>query len=184
VPVRLDFENSGSAGAVFHVYDRLHLERIPHRYTVEAGKRLSGSWSAGSDGGYDLWVLGPNGFHRLFSGTLGDGRSRHEVGVAYDRGATALRVSLRHGGAATCTFVLSPNAYGDGAPTSHEVAAGSGAVVLLPVAASQGWYDFSTTVDSDPAFGRRFAGRLETGAASISDPAMHGTAVGEQARRR
>jgi phospholipase C len=64
------------------------------------------------------------------------------------------------------------------------VATGSAAVVVLPVAASQGWYDFSATVDSDPAFGRRFAGRLETGVASISDPAMHGTAVGEQVRRR
>ena len=183
-PVRLDFENSGSAGAVFHVYDRLHLERIPHRYTVEAGKRLSGSWNAGSDGGYDLWVLGPNGFHRRFSGALGDGRACPEVGVACDRSALALRVSLRNDGAAPCIFLLSPNAYVDVAPTSHEATAGSASVVVLPLAASQGWYDFSVTLDSDPAFGRRFAGRLETGAPSISDPAMHGPAVCEQVRRR
>ena len=33
----LEFRNEGRAGAVFHVYDQLHLERIPRRYTVEAG---------------------------------------------------------------------------------------------------------------------------------------------------
>ena len=183
-PVHLYFENSGSTGAVFHVYDRFHLDRIPHRFTVEAGKRLSGSWSPRGDGDYDLWVLGPNGFHRHFSGATGDRPTRPEVRVAYDKSAIALRVSLRNEGAAPCIFTLSPNAYVDHAATSHEVAPSSGRIVMLPVAASKGWYDFSATVESDPAFGRRFAGRLETGAASISDPEMHGTAVGEQERRR
>ncbi|MGO4611556.1 phospholipase domain-containing protein, partial [Variovorax sp. 2RAF20] len=34
------------------------------------------------------------------------------------------------------------------------------------------WYDFSVTCDSDPAFYRRFAGRVETGKHTVSDPAM------------
>eukprot|EP01032_Pedospumella_encystans_P022129 gene22130-25081_t len=60
----LEFINSGAAGAVFHVYDKLHLERIPRRYTVEAGKSLSDLWTPapGDQGKYDLWVLGPNGW--------------------------------------------------------------------------------------------------------------------------
>ena len=37
----LVFANSGKQGAVFHVYDKLHLDRIPRRYTVEAGKTLT-----------------------------------------------------------------------------------------------------------------------------------------------
>ena len=54
---------------MLHVYDRLHLERGPRRYTVEAGKRLDGIWDTATDHGrYDLWVLGPNGFHRHFAG--------------------------------------------------------------------------------------------------------------------
>ncbi len=57
------------AGAVFHVYDRKHLERIPRRYTVGAGDQIGGEWDVRADGGaYDLWVLGPNAvsspFHR------------------------------------------------------------------------------------------------------------------------
>jgi phospholipase C len=34
------------------------------------------------------------------------------------------------------------------------------------------WYDFAVRCDSDPAFFRRFAGRVETGKHAVSDPAM------------
>lgn len=62
----------------FHVYDENHLDRIPRRYTVGAGHELGGEWDTAADGGrYDLWVLGPNGFHRHFSGDVGVG----EVGT-------------------------------------------------------------------------------------------------------
>ena len=79
----LRLDNPGAAGAVLHVYDRLHLERGPRRYTVEAGKRLDGIWdTATDDGRYDLWVLGPNGFHRHFAG-----RRRRRAGRARSRPA-------------------------------------------------------------------------------------------------
>src|SRR5262249_22369138 len=42
--VTLTFANSGKAGAVFHVYDKRHLDRIPRRYTVEAGKTITDAW--------------------------------------------------------------------------------------------------------------------------------------------
>ncbi len=35
--ISLTFVNSGTQGVVFHVYDQLHLNLIPRRYTVEAG---------------------------------------------------------------------------------------------------------------------------------------------------
>ena len=70
--VELIFANSGKAAAVFHVYDRRHLDAPPRRYTVEAGKQLSGLWRVNYDANlYDLWVLGPNGFHRHFTGDAG-----------------------------------------------------------------------------------------------------------------
>ncbi len=167
---------------MFHVYDRLHLDRIPCRFTVEPGKRLSGSW-ASADGGYDLWVLGPNGFHRHFTGSVSASATPAEVGVVYDRNAVSLRFSLRNDGTSPCVFVLVPNAYLDGAPTRHEVAAGADEFVVRALGASRGWYDFTVNVEAEPAYARRFAGRLETGASAITDPAMHGTAIGEQYRR-
>ncbi|MBA4808623.1 phosphocholine-specific phospholipase C [Brevundimonas sp.] len=63
--VRLDFINTGSRAAVFHVYDRHNLEAGPRRYTVEGGRRLQDVWTGG---GVDLQVMGPDGFHRRFVG--------------------------------------------------------------------------------------------------------------------
>jgi phospholipase C len=34
------------------------------------------------------------------------------------------------------------------------------------------WYDLMVTSNTDPSFLRRFAGRVETGRHSVSDPAM------------
>ena len=49
-PTRRTFQMSVPA-SVFHVYDKLHLDRIPRRYTVEPGKQLEGRWDAAADGG-------------------------------------------------------------------------------------------------------------------------------------
>jgi phospholipase C len=38
--VQLLFANTGKAAAVFHVYDKLNLDRLPRRYMVEPGKTL------------------------------------------------------------------------------------------------------------------------------------------------
>jgi phospholipase C len=181
--LQLYFENAGAAGAVLQVYDRLHLERIPCRFTVEAGKQLSGSWAPDEHGRYDLWVLGPNGFHRHFIGSVAAGPARPEVRVAFDRGAVGLRIALRNDGTAACRFELAPNGYVEATATAYDVAPGSELRVARSLAASQGWYDFSATVEGDPGFCRRFAGRVETGAPSSSDPEMHGKAIGEQYRR-
>ena len=69
--VRLAFSNTGRVAAVFHVYDKLHLDRLPRRYMVQPGLSLEDVWSAqDSEDRYDLWVLGPNGFHRHFAGEV------------------------------------------------------------------------------------------------------------------
>src|SRR5690606_29006395 len=47
--IRLIFENAGTAGAVYHVYDLKHLNRIPRRYTVEAGRSLRDEWNVAQD---------------------------------------------------------------------------------------------------------------------------------------
>lgn len=64
--VALRLVNDGRRTAVFHVYDRLRLEDGPRRYTVEGGKTLQGLWPR-ADRGYDIQVMGPDGFHRRFA---------------------------------------------------------------------------------------------------------------------
>ncbi len=62
------------------------------------------------------------------------------------------------------------------------LAARSEQTVRVLMSASGYWYDFSTKVAGQADFSRRFAGHIETGQASFSDPAMFGTALGEQLR--
>ena len=45
-------------------------------------------------------------------------------------------------------------------------------VVLLDLKKTYGWYDFTVTIRVEIAYSRRYAGRAETGKASISDPVM------------
>ncbi|BEP33854.1 phospholipase C, phosphocholine-specific [Variovorax sp. V59] len=114
--VQLLFANSGRAAAVFHVYDKLHLsDRLPRRYVVEPGKQLDGYWSAMADdaGLYDLWVLGPNGFHRQFKGDLNRLRAGSapapEIRVGYDARRGDLYLQMRNDGRRDCRFTVQPN---------------------------------------------------------------------------
>ncbi|MCE4553640.1 phosphocholine-specific phospholipase C [Roseateles cellulosilyticus] len=182
--VTVAFVNTGSAAAVFHVYDRLRLADVPRRYTVEPGKQLQGQWLPDGRGAYDLWILGPNGFHRHITGNAGllamAGAANPEVQVSADRSSGDLLVKLLNGGGAACEFQLAANRYGSGQPGRYTVVARGEQALRLPLAASGRWYDFSVTATGLAGFSRRFAGRVETGAPSISDPAMGGQALADQ----
>lgn len=177
--VQLLFANSGQAAAVFHVYDKLNLsDRLPRRYVVEPGKQLDGYWAAATDnaGLYDLWVLGPNGFHRQFKGDLNPLRASDaaipEVRVCYDVANGNVYLDMRNGGGNACTFTVRAKAYRTDGPWSATVNGGASAEQHWALADSGQWYDFAVTCDADPAYYRRFAGRVETGKHSVSDPAM------------
>ena len=182
--VQLVFANSGAQAAVFHVYDRLNLTQIPRRYTVEPGKQLSDLWQPLASGAYDLWLIAPNGFHRHFTGNAkrvaAAAQPNPGVEIEYDRAGQQLRIKLVNKGAAAAKFSLKALAYFATAPLSYSVAARSELVITQALSASGGWYDFSVKLSGQSDFSRRFAGRMETGADSVSDPAMHGTAVGDQ----
>ena len=176
--LKLLFSNSGKAAAVFHVYDKLNLDRLPRRYMVEAGKMLDDNWSAIADNGsdYDLWVLGPNGFHRHFKGSLqhirADDAAIPEVRVCYDIVNGNVHLEMRNDGKNACRFTVEAKAYRDDGPWTASVDGKASAQQHWELAASGHWYDFSVTCDADPAYYRRFAGRVETGKHGVSDPAM------------
>jgi phospholipase C len=182
--VRLAFANVGTQAAVFHVYDRNNLTAIPRRYTVEAGKSLSDTWAPLASGAYDLWVVAPNGFHRHFTGNArrvaSAGQPNPDVVLGYDPAAQSLRIQFTNGGPVAATFSVAANAYYPATPTTVPVVAHGMSALALPLGSSGGWYDFSVRVNGQADWSRRFAGRMETGADSISDPAMYGAAVGNQ----
>ena len=181
--IGLTFSNTGSAAAVFQVYDRKHLDQIPRRYTVEAGKQLVGSWNLSADSGaYDLWVLGPAGYHRHFTGTAVTTAADPlpEVQVCYDIANGNVYLKLANSASVAANYTITANAYLTDGPWAGTVAAAGQVEQHWSLQASGHWYDFTVTVKGLPGYSRRFAGRVETGEAMISDPALGGVAVGDQ----
>ena len=177
--IELTFGNTGSAAAVFHVYDRKHLNEVPRRYTVEANKQLKGSWDLEADDGiYDLWVLGPNGFHRHFTGSAVT--PHPEVQVRYDVAEGKVALHLSNSGNAAADYIVTANAYFDESPWVGTVAANSQTALNWSLHSSSHWYDFTLTIKNLPGYSRRFAGHMETGSSSISDPALGGVAISDQ----
>lgn len=173
--VSLIFANTGSEAAVFHVYDKLHLDRVPRRYVVEADRLLDDIWvpDAADAGHYDLWVLGPNGYHRAFAGVLTeDSGAKPEIRVCYDITHGKVMVTLMNSGDRPCVFNVSAKAYRSDGPWMFSVAAGTQQEYTWDLDDSSNWYDFEVTCPELPDYLRRFAGHVETGEHTITDPAM------------
>lgn len=171
--VKLIFSNTGAQAAVFHVYDKLNLDAIPRRYMVEAGKQLDDVWQT-KDHQYDLWVLGPNGFHRSFAGNLIQASQLEalpEIRVCMEECDSKLFLKVRNDAAQTAQLVVTANAYLPNKTWQIETAANE-KELSWDMSEFGGWYDFTVSIQNEPSYRRRFAGRIETNEDSISDPYM------------
>lgn len=159
--IRLQMHCAGAA-AVLHVYDRLHLDRPPRRYTLAAGSALEAEWALDAEGAYDLWLYGPNGFHRHFVG-----RNSDSLGLAtWRQTRRALRPQLA---------VTAPRGWTLEWPRHADLFPGGswpGGGKRFSLAASAGWYDVVLANPARPCFRRRLAGRIETGADGLSEPPL------------
>jgi len=166
----LTFGNNGKRAAVFQVYDRLHLDRIPRRYTVEPGKSLAGSWAAAAadSGRYDLEVHGPGGFLRRLSGPAAASAGL-ELMLRHDAEHGAVVLTAINKGSTPRTVTVRAEAYRTDGPWTLAVTPGGTAEQHWQLADSGNWYDLTAT---DGDFHRRFSGRVETGKPAISDPRM------------
>jgi phospholipase C len=169
----LSLDNRGAWGAVLHAYDPRRPERLPRRYTLGAGQRASEPWPGDEDGSYALWLFGPNGWHRRFAGQGGPGEPTAQLWVG--PGARALRLRLANPGPSALAFELRALAYVSDAPRELFVAAGATRQIELALE-SHHWYDWQLSLPAQLPWLRRFAGHVETGQASLTDPAMHGPA--------
>ncbi len=170
--VVLQLDNPGAA-AVVHVYDRLDLHAVPRRYTVAGPQPLLGRWPL-RDGRYDLWLLGPNGFHRHYRGHAATPALFAEV-TADPGDAQGLQLRLRHDGAHPLRLQVRPGAYAGAMPRLDlALVAGGQVAQCWPATASAGWYDLWLL--HEDGSGQRLAGRVETGRPGLSDPALGGPA--------
>lgn len=170
-----------AAGAPFHAYapGNAKVEGSVRAYAVTAGDRLEDAWAlSGFDGGgYHLCVHGPNGFFREFKGT-GD-EALLEVALEPARDGTGLsgNAVLRLANRESRVIEVTIEDAGYGAAKRSvklQAAGGKGDHVemALNLSGSKGWYDVRVRMEGVAQFERRFAGRLETGKESITDPVI------------
>ncbi|MBT9330341.1 phosphocholine-specific phospholipase C [Paracidobacterium acidisoli] len=167
----LDFRNSGTAAAVFHVRSGSG-DAGPWTYTVSPGTSVQDSWPVtGGQTEYDLSVYGPNGFLRAFRGSVsGSGKADLEVEAVYDRSGCGIALEIRNRGQHT-TPVTITDAY-SGEAIRRTLHPGTSFVQSWALATHYGWYDLIVESDSDSTFRRQLAGHVETGRDSMTDPAI------------
>jgi len=161
----LEIVNQGTVGAVLSV--RAPGGLGPWFYTVEAGKRLDDRLPL--DSGYSFDVHGPNGFLRGFRDTAP--YVPITVESRYDSTSGELVLAVRNAGTESCTFVTRALAYAAEESRRHTLAPGETIEDRWAISASGHWYDIA--LDSG-SLQRRWAGHIETGAISHSDPALGG----------
>jgi phospholipase C len=168
----LDFSNPGAAGAAFYAYDNTAPDSHPRRYTVASGEAVSDYWPLHpGETAYDILVHGPNGYlchARGGSSAAAPGDAAVEARLAYSPRHCRVRVELSNTGSSACSVVVR-DAYAERV-TGLSLAPGATVVSTHELGASQGWYDLSVALDGSALYLRRFAGHLETGRPSTSDP--------------
>jgi phospholipase C len=176
----IDLVNSGAAGAAFQVYDNTDRSG-PWRYTIESGKKHSTcQWHDGATtDDYDLSLHGPNGFFRQFRGHAPalNKADNVEARLAYAAPNGNIVLTLQNTGDVAQVFEVAqdpvyPVVSGETSRRTFTIAPGTRVADIWHLAVSDHWYDVTVTVKDNPSFLRRFAGHLETGAASKTDPAI------------
>lgn len=167
-------------GSPFTVYSYL-----PFGADQKAGENWSFAVAAGEQLHYDIplvefglkeyhfALLGPNGFYRELKGTLAMDMVLVHCKYAMIPGKKYGQVNLliqnidNHAKA----FIIRDNAYGQ-KEIIKSINANDSINIVLSLDSSFGWYDFSVFIQDDHSFERKYAGRVENGKDTFSDPAM------------
>jgi len=149
-------------------------------FAAAVGDTLAYNWPVNAFEGdkYHLRVNGPNGFYREFIGTGND--PLLNVSAAYERtpengkltGNVIVKIINSDPSKAYAVTIKDQGYHKNDA--KKQIATGSTQNIVLDLKSSFGWYDFSVQVGGADHFEQRYAGRVETGVASFTDPVMGG----------
>ncbi|GAA4300043.1 phosphocholine-specific phospholipase C [Compostibacter hankyongensis] len=186
--IRVRFEaagpeaGSGGAGAAFNVYTPASYDGVRGKtwaYATEAGRHVEDALELDRfpEGRYDLRVHGPNGFFRGFRGDRQDPaldiRCTYEQKTGGQSPNGNILLLLENRGAESLRITVTDNAYGTPLRTIR-LPPHSNHTATVDLKGSAGWYDLSLHADGHAVFGRHYAGHVETGRESITDPYMGG----------
>ncbi|WP_353721181.1 phosphocholine-specific phospholipase C [Dyadobacter sp. 676] len=169
-----------SSGMPFRVYAMKPYRNETLRswdYSVAAGDSLTDEWelAAFENNTYHLRVYGPNGFFREFKGS--GANPELKVGCEYEIKSSAptgnVIVTIENLDSRAHDVMIGDNSYKTGVK-NKTFAVGSKASLVLDLSKSFQWYDFSVKVKGYEGYEERFAGHVETGAVTKTDPLMGG----------
>jgi phospholipase C len=170
-----------AAGSAFQVFAPGKYKGEPVRvwdYATAPGDMLRDVWEIADfeKEQYHLRVYGPNGFYREFIGNNQDPELTVQCGYERDNlsiGNVVIR--LINKSQTPLTVQISDNAYGTGSRTVVVPALRvmrRKKLVTMHLQKSFGWYDLSVRVKGNDVYQQSFAGRVETGQPSKTDPLM------------
>ena len=145
----------------------------PRTYTVQPKAEIVDNWPLASStgGNYHLSVYGPNGFFRAYRGkSAGPFSVNLQSVIMYNPSQYGITLQTENLGSVSCQL-QAKNLY------DNEIVN----CMLEPDQVFErfwslhmlfGWYDLLISVESDSSFQQQFAGHLETGNASRTDPHM------------
>ncbi len=158
-----------SAGGAFNVYGKDMYNRA---YAVNAGAKVEDVWGADlfPGGEYDLGVYGPNGFYRGFAGKAGKFPEKFSCKLTYKK--DSVQLVYRNESTSPVTVQVK-DAYHQSDEKVKTIKPGSTVTVAYITLKAHGWYDLQVNLNGGSAV-LQFAGHVETGKESFSDPVMGG----------
>ncbi|WP_207510817.1 phosphocholine-specific phospholipase C [Longitalea luteola] len=171
-----------AAGSPFHIYlpGKYQQEELHNRsYAVKAGQGLKDKWllSDFENNTYHLQVYGPNGFFRAFTGNIDD--PQVEIEYLYETDAKRqdvltgnLYINFTNHGSQPLVFEITDNAYRSPVKSIAVPASQVTKSIIINTSKSFGWYDVSVKLKGNQVFEKRYAGHVETGQPSKTDPFM------------
>ena len=183
---RNEIFGAASAGSPFIVYasEKYSQEAAKEwTYAAAAGSSVTDSWAIDhfENNIYHLSVYGPNGFFREFKGNADDPVVNISFGYEYNPGTSK---KLSGNAEIKLTSLDTVNSYTveiiDNAYKSQPIktvldtanSKNGNTTIKLDLRKSFNWYDITVRIKGNNLFEKRYAGHVETGNESMSDPAM------------
>ena len=165
-----------AAGVPFMAYAR-HKDDVQVRsYAVLTGDSIKDSWRSADfeSGNYHMEVYGPNGFFRSFKGNKDDAAPdiacRYQTGNKSTKLTGNIEISLHNND--TTTYTIEITDHYSGAAQTKQLGGHASLSVSLDLSKNFGWYDVSVKINGNNSFEKRYAGKVETGKESFTDPMM------------
>ncbi len=164
-PASIAMTNAGTAALQLTVLPA-HLPGTPPQFIDLDPSGSATTTVPLADGVYDIWLHGPNGFLRHFTGNdVTFNAVEVTLTLSGPPNHPLLVLTITHSAESSASAFVTA-----GSQSSQLVVPGRGksVVTLDPLTTNDGWYDVGVSIDGQQPFLRRFAGHLENGQPSVT----------------